>query len=341
MSTTAQSADTTVTIAQAKDRYESVREFKSDSTRAVYLTGVHHFINWCEGESYTTTAHLTQWNVGDFREYVMDLGIKRYSKSTYVYGVRDFLQFLESQGALPESDVHEAIDTVHVPPREKRRDTSIDLDRLDRILGYMRNYHPRHRDTIIIRILAATGMRTCELRAIDVGDVKVTGDGPVISLHCREGTPLKRGREHPEHLNHERDVPIDEDLHDAIREYADTHRHDVADGDRVPLITSRNGRLSKKAIQSVVTKWTCPAHTGVGECMHDEKPSAAEAARCEKSVTPHILRKAAITRFRNKDAHLDDIGELVGADPEQLKKHYDLGGREERAERARRVLDAG
>lgn len=360
MSTQAQSADTTVPIAQAKDRYENVREFKSDSTRAVYLTGVRHFIKWCEDESYTTTADLKKWNVGTFRQYIDDLNVKTYSKSTYVFGVRDFLKFLESQGALPDTDTHEAIDTVHVDMRDKRRDAEIEQERLDGILAHMREYYPRHRDTIIMRILAARGLRTCELRAVDVGDVKVTGDGYVISLHCRPGTPLKRGREVPEHRNHERNVPIDEALFEAIQDYCEAHRHDVTDhcggdlcgsdergcagtcdrSDRLPLITSRNGRLSKKAIGSAVRKWTCPAHTGVGECMHDEKPPADKAGECEPSRSPHVLRKRAITRLRNQGAHLEDIGELVGADPEILREHYDFGDRAERAARARRALAA-
>lgn len=355
------SNDGAPTIEQARESYTDGKAFDSESTRRVYLTGINHFIKWCEQEDLTHTSDLSKMNVQPFRNHVMDMDIKTYSKSTYIWGVRDFLDYLDDTlGVLPDTEVYRALEGVKVPPREKRRDESIEQERLDSILAHMMDYYPRHRDTIIMRILSATGMRTCELYAVDVGDVTVTGEGPVIQVRCRKGTPLKRGRNYRSHKNHERDVPIDEQLLKDIREYVEAHRHDVTDGcsgalcgsddhgcagtcersDRLPLITSRNGRLSKGQIKAAVTKWTCPAHTGVGECIHDEKPSATAAGKCDPSITPHILRKQAITRFRNNGAGLDDIGEMVGADPEQLKEHYDFGDNEERSGRARNVLEA-
>lgn len=57
------------------------------------------------------------------------------------------------------------------------------------------------------------------------------------------------------------------------------------------------------------------------------------------SEGPHAIRGAAITRFRNGGHTWDDISEMVAAEPETLKEAYDYADFEERADRARSLLD--
>lgn len=358
MSTQAKSADTAVTLAQARDLYAEQSPHKQ-GTVDTYLTGVDRFLEWAREQGHEHVADLSKLSVGGFRNWLREQSIKNYTASTYVYGARDFLKFLDSRGVLREPDMWDAIDPISVKQHEKRSDEKIEIERVDGILDYLKRYFPRHRDTIIMRIFAETGCRKCELHAVDLDDVKVNGGAPIIHLRDREGTTLKRGAEY-KYNNHERDISISMSLHDAIREFVSEHRFDRVDhcngklcgegrkcagrcsrAGREPLITTRNGRMSLGSLEDTVYKWTCPKHTDTGSCECTEKPSVNDASDCNMSVGPHAYgRKSFITRAMNRGANLTDVSEQVGASPEVIRLHYDLGDASEREQRGRRAVEA-
>lgn len=329
----------TVSIEEAKELFRSqgAAGNRSQQSVDVYLNGVAALQWWCEENGHTTTEDLTMLNIGDFNPWIDNVDEwSNPTKQHYCAGVRQFIKFLEERG-LVERDTHELVKYHKVPKSERQSKNMIEIDRLDGIIDYMERYHPYHRDTILLKILSVTGMRCCGLHSLDVGDVRLDElDRPEIAVRNRpkQGTKLKEGDDH------ERNVPITKELFDDIKQYVKNQRHDVEDEyGRLPLITSYKGRLSKGAIQDACYKWTHPAHTG-GTCACCEgKPNVGKVYSCEYSQGPHAIRGAAVTRFRNGGHTWDDISEMVAAEPEVLKRQYDYADFEDRADRARSLLD--
>lgn len=284
--------------------------------------------------------------IADFSPWVAETNdFTQSTLESYSTGLQTFLQYCEDTNRLPDGTVDGHI-TYSATDRERQWDEEIDYERAERIVSWMQDHFPHHRDTVILTILLRTGMRKSGLRGIDLEDIQVRADrGPVIRLKERDGTPLKgkRGK-------HERVVNIKQSVYDRILEYVDNHRHDVTDScdddcgecdtcQRRPLITTRFGRASNSTIRDAVYKWTCPQHTGVGDCSCESKPNTSEASKCDESISPHGFRAAHVTYLKDEGVPYDHIGGRVGCEPDTLKAHYDNADKEQESQRRHSLLD--
>jgi len=330
--------DTTeVTIEDAWNRYARTKrsdpEF-SDGTVDTYSYGIDKFTAWLE-ENSLELGDLKAWNVGNFTLWLEEnFNLEPTTVASYTKAVKQLLIFCAEKDVIDESVVggHE----VRTATKEERQwNKEIDTDRAKEIAAYLQEHHPAHRDTVIFTILLRTGMRTCGLLAIDLGDIYENGgDGWVIDLRDREDTPLKRGDDH------ERIVNIRQDTWKLIQEYATNHRVETTDDNgRNPLITTRHGRACPTTVSTAVLKATCPQHTGIGECDCDAPVTTKGARKCDESHSPHALRAAHVTHARDKGISWEDIGGRVACQPDTLRLHYDKANKQEEAERRESLLD--
>lgn len=342
-----QTADRSITLDEAWERFS--RQWKSDGSKsdgsiATYGYGMEHFREWMGVNGYEL-ADLDGWTVGEFSPWLSENNdFTQSTLESYTSGVGQFLKFCE-ENALVADGTADGHETFRATGEERQWDQEISVDRAEKIVDWMKEHFPSHRDTVVLTVLLRTGMRKSGLRSIDLSDLQVRADGgPVIDLQEREGTTLK-GRDG----KHERLINIKQETYELVQRYVKHQRETVCDkcdgGDiancdgRHPLITTRFGRMSKSVITDTSYKWTCPQHTSVGDCSCNGKPNVKQASKCEMSRSPHALRAAHVTYLRDEGWPFEEIGGRVGAEPDTLKSHYDRADKEQESKRRRSLLD--
>ncbi|MBK4141779.1 tyrosine recombinase [Corynebacterium macginleyi] len=133
------------------------------------------------------------------------------------------------------------------------------------------------RDSAILELLYATGMRVAELVRLDIGDVdfkrstaRVTGKG-----------------------NKQRVVPFGAAATDALQQWIDGGRTELARGDtRAIFVGSRGARIDQRQVRRIVEK--------------------AAAVTDSSGLTPHGMRHLAATHLLEGGADLRVVQELLG-----------------------------
>lgn len=203
-------------------------------------------------------------------------------------------------------------------------------------LEYLERYEYATTRHVTFLILWKTGMRIGGLRALDLDDFD--RGRPALELRHRPetGTPLKQNEKG------QRDVLLSWDTAKVIEDYISDQRPDVEDEyGREPLLASREGRVVQTPIQKNVYTATRPCVYNSGKCPFDREPESCEvlqydrASKCPGSVSPHALRRGYVTAARNAGQPKEVTGERVNMSGKILKKHYDKGSYDEKAERRR------
>ncbi|WP_284851891.1 tyrosine recombinase XerC [Corynebacterium rhinophilum] len=133
------------------------------------------------------------------------------------------------------------------------------------------------RDSAILELLYATGMRVAELARLDIGDVdfkrstaRVTGKG-----------------------NKQRVVPFGTAATDALQQWIDGGRKELARGDTQAIfVGSRGARIDQRQVRRIVEK--------------------AAAVTGTSGLTPHGVRHLAATHLLEGGADLRVVQELLG-----------------------------
>lgn len=122
--------------------------------------------------------------------------------------------------------------------------------------------------------------------------------------------------------------------------------HPYADDDHggTPILGTRNGRMSKTTFQRNIYTLTRPCHY-TNDCPHGreiddcEATSYNTASKCPSSMSPHALRKGAVTAHRKSDVSKDVVGERMDMSGDVLDKHYDKRTEKEKMETRKQYLD--
>lgn len=144
------------------------------------------------------------------------------------------------------------------------------------------------RDTAMLELLYASGMRVAELCGMDMGDV---------DLSRRTARVTGKG-------DKQRTVPFGESAAAAVKDWIDHARPqlDHGDGGSALFLGSRGGRIDPRQVRRVVEK--SAAATGAGH------------------VSPHDLRHSAATHMLEGGADLRVVQELLGHSSLQTTQIY-------------------
>ena len=323
-----------ITPSQAKKQYfESRRGEVRETTLQSQSTGVKRFAKWCEDHE----KELSGLTGMDVQKFYNELKKEDYAKATlrnYMTAVRQFLLYLERVEAAPP----DIADKVHRPVLEKserRRDTEIDPERVKEVVDWLSQFKYASRDHIIMLLLWHCGIRTGSLRALDLKDFTHLDKDPVLQVKHRpdKGTPLKNG------LDGERPINISDEVADTLKDYIEHNRFDNTDEHgRKPLIPSYN-RYSQDQIRKTCLYYTCPKTTGIGTCNCEEQRTRQTATDCEKSVSPHVIRSASITYWRQKDVPVEAVSDRMNVSRDVIEQHYDRRTEEGKAQQRRKYLN--
>jgi integrase len=258
-------------------------------------------------------------------------------KAAYPEDLRDYLESIEAV----EDKLSNKVAVPEVSADDEVRDIELEPERANRILDYLEKYHYASREHVVWLLHCETGRRPGGIHSLDLDDYHNESEQPYLEFrHRPDETRLKNDH------NGETDVNICEAICEVLDDYIRDSREDVtSDNGRRPLLTTRNGRLSKSAMQKYVYKWSRPCEI-TGECPHNRKidecagaESAEVASKCPSSCSPYALRHGYITEMRRQSAPRALLSDRCDVSEEVLEKYYDERSIEERREVRRDVLD--
>jgi site-specific recombinase XerD len=206
-------------------------------------------------------------------------------------------------------------------------------------MQYLRTYEYASLRHVLFTLMWTTGIRVGTARGLNVGDYN--SDEMYIDVVHRpeEGTPLKNKRPA------ERQIALHEWVCVIIDDYIEGKRKDIVDDyDRQPLFPSSQGRAHRTTLRKKITTLTRPC-VYTNECPHNREIDDCEAtkynsaSKCPGSVSPHPLRRSAITNFLNEGHSKEVISERMDVSPDVLEKHYDARSESEKRELRREILD--
>lgn len=234
----------------------------------------------------TDRLGVTSWDLvgkDDLLSYMNVLrGEHEYASATVarkVAATKSLFRHLASEGTIKENPTT----TLDSPKVRKYVPTSIPEEEVERLLKAptMHNTIRSVRDTALLELLYATGMRVSEVVALDVEDVDLESS----TVHC-----INRIGKH-----RERFIPIYRRAAEALSSYLEQSRPRLLrdDNEAALILNHRGRRLTRQGLWLIIKKYV------------------AEAG-LDPTVTPHTLRHSFATHLLNGGADVHQVQGLLG-----------------------------
>ena len=314
-----------VTPEEAKEWYlENRRGELADSTYRAHKYRLSPFVEWCGESDIENMNTLSGRHFHKYKTWRRDKGdCNKVTMATQLSTLKVFISFCEGIDAVTKG-LSEYIDPPTMSKQEDVNDDHLDTETAEAIIEYNRKYNYADRKHAIFELLWHTGMRAGALRAIDLDDYDSENRCIEVLHRPDEDTPLKNKSES------QRIISLKPKVNKILSDYIEHNRAPQTDEfGRKPLITTRQGRVSKGSIRTTCYHLTLPCEYGLG-CPHGRDTSDCEAlethhsvSKCPSSHASHSLRKGAITHARRQDIPLEAVSERMDVSPDVLKKHYD------------------
>lgn len=239
-------------------------------------------------------------DVRDYLEYLYSRGLNRNSISRKICSIRGFYQYLQNEGLILSNCFKEVSSPKRVESLPKYVKNS-DIEKM--FLCFDKDTALGQRNSLVMEMLYATGVRVSELVNIKLSD---------INFYDRTIKILGKGKK-------ERIVVYGGYCEDALELYINNGRNELSGGkgSEYLFLNKNGGRLSDRYIRRIVDDV-------VRKCCFDY------------DVSPHTLRHTFATDMLNNGADLMTVKELLGhssinttgiythVSNEQLKKVYNF-----------------
>jgi len=304
--------DQDVSWQQAFEQYrESRRTEVEDTTLRQQCSALKTFIRFVQ-ENEISMDDLNGFYLESYYNELQNQGKAPVTLRTYMSNVFKFIEYLE-RVELVEQGLSEKVHKPSLNKDDEVRDSKIEPERLQAVVKHLEKFRYASRDHVILLLLWRTGMRRGALHSLDVDDLDTMDGNPVLRLEHRPDTRtrLKNG------VEGERPVNVSGETFEVLEDYIEFNREQVEDDfGRRPLLTSGKGRYGKSSIADTVYYYTCPSVTGVGECSCPDDLTRSESRKCEMSVSPHVIRSASISHWRNQDVNVEIVSDRMDVSPD-------------------------
>jgi integrase/recombinase XerD len=253
----------------------------SNNTIVAYHNDLDQFAQFL-----TEQSRVNSWegvSKEDLVSYVNVLkGDREYASATVarkVAAAKSFFHHLVSQGVLKD-DPSATLDSPRVRKYLPTALSEVDVDRLLKApAGH--NTIRGMRDSALLELLYATGMRVSEVVELNLDDL----DLHACSVHCVSTTGKYK----------ERLIPIHRRAVEALLKYLDASRAKlVRDDEESALFLNHRGcRLTRQGLWLIIKKYV-------------------EEAGIDAPVTPHTLRHSFATHLLNGGADVREVQGLLG-----------------------------
>jgi integrase/recombinase XerC len=244
-------------------RYLAVEKDASPHTLKSYGNDLRQFESFLAAERVTATE-LSPRHIRAFLVALHARGLDPSSVGRKLAAVRSWLRFLVRRGVLERNPARE----VRGPRLPKKLVSFLPVDEAHDLMVASNGL----RDTAILELLYASGLRVSELTGLDLDDV---------DRGARTVRVLGKGRK-------ERVVPFGSKASRALEAWLDRRGEEAG-----PLFLGRRGRLTSRAVYTIVG-------------------TSARRAGITRKVSPHTLRHSFATHLLDGGADLRAIQELLG-----------------------------
>lgn len=308
---------------RAVNRYLSEKKHNwAESTHYNNSCALNRFLEFCEEEGIENICDIDGFHISDFKQYRREQEINEMTLYNNLSALRAFLGWCSAMGLIEAWVVD---DMVLNEPDDKVRSEMLDADRADQILDYLDKFEYATLRHALFTLLWDTGMRLGAARSIDVGDYYSEERYIELVHRPEQETPLKNK------YDAEREVNLHSWACEILDDYLQMHHEEDVTDDygRTPLFASRHGRMVRSNLRMHIRRLTRPCHY-TGECPHGREFDECEAyqdyryaAQCPGSVSPHPIRRGAITHWLNEGHRKELISERMNVSVKTLDEHYD------------------
>jgi len=325
---------------EAKEMYLDHKSAEaSANTTQAHDYRLRHFVRWCENEEIENLNNLSGRDLHRFKLWRREDGdLNNVTMVTQLSTLRVFIRWCEQVEAV-ENGLSESILLPSLSKGEDQRDAMLDEEDAETLIEYLRQFEFASRTHTLVELLWHTGMRIGAVRGLDVEDYDA--EDRLIEVRHRpdRGTRLKNGE------NGERFIALSEDVCEVVDSYIEYKRKNVTDEyGRNPLLATRNGRPEKSTLRDDMYKITRPC-IYTNECPHDRVIDDCEAiekdraSKCPSSVSPHAVRRGAITYHLSQDVPDRVVSDRMNVSLDILEDHYDRRTERQKSEQRRNYTD--
>jgi integrase/recombinase XerD len=262
--------------------YLTVEKGFSRNTIEAYRSDLNQLSSFAE-ERAVKRDEMPSWegfSRQDMLAYMLDLKERGYVITTQVRKIaaaKSFFHFMLDEGKLKKNPA-ENLASLKVG---KPLPDALSIEQVRQLLERPTKSDTleARRDSAMLQLLYASGMRVSELIALNMGDVDIN-DG---SVRC-----FGKGSK-------ERIVPIHPRAVGAIKEYVDKVRPELLrdDSEQALFLNKRGDRLTRQGLWQKLKEY-------------------AKQAGLEKGITPHTLRHSFATHMLSGGADLRSVQEMLG-----------------------------
>ena len=326
---------------EAKEMYLTQRENEvSSNTLQAHHYRLKHFVRWCEEvEEIENLNGLTGRDLQRYKMWRRDDGdLNNVTLVTQLSTLRVFISWCENIDAVEEG-LNDKILLPSLSKTEDRRDAMLDSEAAGQLLEYLRQFEFGTRVHALVELLWHTGMRIGAVHSIDLADYDSKNQTIELRHRPETGTRLKNKEDGG------RVVSLSGEVCDVLDAYIQYNRDDVVDDHgREPLFTSSGGRPVKSSLRDGIYRISRPC-IYTGDCPHGRQQNTCEAmetnkaSKCPSSVSPHAIRRGAITHHLSEDVPDKVVSDRMNVGLDVLEKHYDRRSEEQKAEQRRDYLE--
>lgn len=258
--------------------YLAAEKGYSGNTLAAYRNDLTQFTQHLIDQA--NAARWAEVSQSQIVEYILHMKELEYASSTVarkVAAIKSFFHYLRDEGIVQNDPTL----TLESPKVKKHLPKAISEEDVDRLLAEpTKSDSPKAlRDSALLEVLYATGMRVTELVSLNVEDVDLEAG----TIYC-----IGKG-------DRERVVPIYDQAALILSRYlVDGRPHLVRDkAEQALFLNHRGERLTRQGLWLIIKHYV-------------------DAIGIESEVTPHTLRHSFATHMLRGGAKLRDVQKLLG-----------------------------
>nr|WP_319947999.1 site-specific tyrosine recombinase XerD [uncultured Shimia sp.] len=257
----------------------------SQNTQSGYANDLNSFLDWAASKG-RRFAKATRTDIEDYLIFCDAQGLAKSTRARRLSSIRQLFRFAYEEGW---RDTNPALQ-IKGPKQDKRLPKTLDESEVDRLIEAARvtgrTHVDRVRNTCLIELLYATGMRVTELVSLPVAATR--GNPEMLLVQGKGGK--------------ERMVPLSPPAREALAAWITTR-------DEAQKLAQSNGKPASKLL--------FPSRGKAGHMTRNHfyllmKDFAVAAGVAPDKVTPHTLRHAFATHLLANGADLRVIQTLLG-----------------------------
>ncbi len=312
----------------------------SDATIYSHNSRLGHFLRWCDERDIDNLNTLTGRDLHRYKLWRRNEGnLRPATVKTQMDTLRVFIRWCEVVDAVTP-DLSTKVQSPSLAPGENARDVMLDTEQADAVISHLEKYEYASLPHVTLLLLWHTMMRRGAAHALDVEDYDPNEQLLSVTHRPETDTPIKNGHDG------ERLVALNGWVCQVLDDWIADQRPDVTDDyGREPLLATAQGRVHYGTIQGYVYAYTRPC-VYTGECPHDRTLNTCEAtvkkqdaSKCPSSVSPHAVRRGAITHWLHRDVPPRVVSDRANVSQAVIDEHYDRRTEREKMEQRRQFLD--